>query len=461
MAETSRYAVIDIETTGGAAGRGRITEVAIFVLEGGAIVDEFVSLINPEQTIPPYITRLTGITNEMVAGAPRFYEVARKIVEITSNAIFVAHNAPFDYNFIRKEFESLGYDYTREVLCTVRLSRKVIPGHATYSLGSLCRDLGIPLSERHRAGGDARATALLLLHLFDKQGYEIKAQDELDIKGLHPALSLDAIRGLPHKSGVYYFHNPQGDVIYVGKSKNIYQRVLSHLSAKGKRSVNVKSQLTGITCEETGSELLALLKEQDEIKRLKPLFNRAGRRMRFNWGLYNYADRAGYERFFIQRVNGSGQPLDAYASREEARAALYRLADQYGLCQRLSGLEERAGTCFNYSIKKCNGACGGLEPPLEYNLRAAKLKSTLTLGSSNFVLFDAGRVRNESSFVWVEKNGLRGYGWIDKETVIQDPSQLENYIAGGSDNSDTRRIVRIWVRTKMTSKMKLVHYTQD
>ncbi len=458
MAETSRYAVVDIETTGGVAGRGRITEVAIIVLENGVIVDEFVSLINPEQAIPPYITRLTGITNEMTAGAPRFYEVARKIVEITNDAIFVAHNAAFDYNFIRKEFESLGYDYTREVLCTVRLSRKIIPGHATYSLGSLCRDLGIPLSERHRAGGDARATALLLLHLFEKHGFEIKVQDELDVKGLHPALSLDAIRTLPHKSGVYYFHNQQGDVIYVGKSKNIYRRVLSHLSAKGKRSLTVKSQLTEITCQETGSELLALLKEQDEIKRLKPLFNRAGRRTRFNWGLYNYMDRSGYERFFVQRVNGTMQPLDAFASREEARVALYRLAGENGLCHRLAGLEDKEGTCFNFSIKQCKGACGGFESPAEYNLRAAKLKTALALGSSNFVLFDTGRVRNESSFVWVEKNVLRGYGWIDSETVIQYPSQLENYIAGGCDNSDTRRIVRTWVRTRMTGKMKLMQY---
>jgi DNA polymerase III subunit epsilon len=155
------YAIIDIETTGGSPKTERITEIAIFIHDGIRVVNEFVSLVNPQKDIPYFITNLTGITNEMVANAPKFYEIARTIVEMTENCIFVAHNAPFDYGFVREEFLSLGFDYERERLCTVRLSRKLIPGKRSYSLGNLCSDLGIHLNNRHRAAGDALATVKL------------------------------------------------------------------------------------------------------------------------------------------------------------------------------------------------------------------------------------------------------------------------------------------------------------
>ena len=199
-----RYAVIDIETTGGKAGIGRITEIAIYVLQGNIIVEEFTSLVNPECVIPPYISNLTGITNQMVENAPRFFEIARKVVEITEDTIFVAHNAPFDYNFVKKEFEALGYNYERDVLCTVRLSRKILPGHKSYSLGNICADLNIPLSDRHRAGGDAHATALLLQYLINKQGDYILAEDDVDLRGIHPDLDLKKVRKLPEEPGIYF-----------------------------------------------------------------------------------------------------------------------------------------------------------------------------------------------------------------------------------------------------------------
>ena len=153
-----KYAVCDIETTGGNNRAGKITEIAIFLLEDGKIIDEFSSLINPERPIPPFITQLTGITDAMVEDAPKFYEVAARIVEITKDAVFVAHNVSFDYNFIVTEFARLGYVFQRDKFCTLANSRKLIPGHASYSLGNLCADLNIQLIDRHRATGDARAT---------------------------------------------------------------------------------------------------------------------------------------------------------------------------------------------------------------------------------------------------------------------------------------------------------------
>jgi len=163
------YAVVDVETTGGSYQNARLTEIAIYLFDGNEIIDEYTTLINPEQPIPFMITRLTGITDEMVADAPKFYEVAKKIVEITEGAIFVGHNVSFDYNFLRHEFKSLGYNYKRQTICTVRMSRKIIPGYASYSLGKLCNSLGIELFNRHRAAGDALATTYLLKLLRGKR----------------------------------------------------------------------------------------------------------------------------------------------------------------------------------------------------------------------------------------------------------------------------------------------------
>jgi len=162
------YAILDIETTGGSPKKERITEIAVYIHDGKKVVDEFTSLINPEKNIPPFITGLTGISNEMVADAPRFYEIARKIVEITEDKTLVGHNVSFDYRFIRQEFANLGYEYRRNSICTVQLSRKLLPGHKSYSLGKLCSNLDIHIKDRHRASGDAYATVKLFELLLEK-----------------------------------------------------------------------------------------------------------------------------------------------------------------------------------------------------------------------------------------------------------------------------------------------------
>ncbi|HAN76645.1 MAG TPA: exonuclease, partial [Bacteroidales bacterium] len=197
------YTVIDIETTGGSPKSDRITEIAIFVFDGEKIIDQFVSLVNPEKTLEPFITRLTGITNEMLVGAPKFYEIAKQIVEITDNRIFVAHNANFDYNFIKTEFANLGFDFKRQTVDTVRLARILIPGRRSYSLGNICADLGIPINGRHRAAGDAEATTKLfeiLLNLDGKKKPLISEMAALKFDGMNPDFNLDIIKNLPEKT---------------------------------------------------------------------------------------------------------------------------------------------------------------------------------------------------------------------------------------------------------------------
>ena len=241
------YVIVDIETTGGNAKNGKITEIAIYKHDGEKLIDEFVSLVNPECYIPPYITGLTGITNEMVENSPTFYQIAKQIVEICDGATFVAHNAAFDYGFIQAEFKALGFDFVKETICTVKLSRKLLPGYDSYSLGNLCQELGISISARHRAAGDAFATVALFELLIQKNGGFILPENpysKFSVEELHPNLTLNFIKSLPEEVGVYYFHNDVGEVIYVGKSTNIKRRVLTHLvNPKTKKGIEMKRKI--------------------------------------------------------------------------------------------------------------------------------------------------------------------------------------------------------------------------
>ena len=290
------YAVIDIETTGGNARFEKITEIAVLLHDGEKITEEFSTLINPEKSIPPFISRLTGITDEMVAGAPRFFEVARKLVELTEGKIIVAHNAQFDYGFIREEFRTLGFTFNRNTLCTVKLSRKLIPGHRSYSLGNICEKLGIENEARHRAAGDALATSKLfdLLIARDEHGVIRKnVHNDPSLLKLPPNLSRQDVDNLPEETGVYYFHDAAGNIIYIGKSKNIRKRALSHFAEKEHpKSLSMKTEIAGITYEITGSELVALLLESDEIKKHKPRYNRRQRESYFQWGIFKEIGRA-------------------------------------------------------------------------------------------------------------------------------------------------------------------------
>ncbi len=271
------YSIVDIETTGGSPQYEKITEIAIYIHDGEKITDQFSTLINPEKNIPYYITGLTGISNEMVEGSPKFYEVAKKIIELTENKIFVAHNVNFDYNFVRSEFNSLGFNFKRELLCTVKLSRKLIPGKKSYSLGNLCDDLGIHINDRHRASGDALATVKLFELLLDINRQKgINGINQNDYGVLHPNLDKSKILILPEETGVYYLYNDKQDVIYIGKSNNIKSRITTHLGpSKNKTSQKMRKEIADFSFEITGSELIALLLESEEIKKNKPIYNRA------------------------------------------------------------------------------------------------------------------------------------------------------------------------------------------
>lgn len=324
------YSIIDIETTGGHKNGNKITEIAIINFDGERILEEWSTLINPERKIPKAITYLTGIDNEMVADAPKFYEVAKKIVQMTEGNIFVAHNVFFDYNFIKHEFSDLGYVYQREKLCTVRLARKALPGHKSYSLGKIAADLGIKINGRHRAMGDVKATVELFKLILNNTPGSVS--DLVISEGkkisLPSKLSRDVYETIPHKAGVYYFFDESGELLYVGKAKDLKKRVSSHFrpDMKRKKDIELKNKIAHIDFKVMGSEMAALLYECHEIKKNRPPYNRAMNRKRFPYRLILDHRSTGESVIKLTKAVDVDSHM-TYASRmiaEKARDSLYR-----------------------------------------------------------------------------------------------------------------------------------------
>ncbi len=450
------YAIIDVETTGTGARFGKITEIAVYLHDGHGVVDEFVSLINPECNIPYFITRLTGISNEMVAHAPRFCEVAKRIVEITENAVFVAHNAAFDYGFIREEFLRLGYNYQRETLCTVKLSRALLPGMNSYSLGKLCEVLRISNNSRHRAAGDALATVKLFELLLQRKG-NMELQNVTKSKAAKNSLckeQWDILAGLPGETGVYYLHDHEQKLIYVGKSCNIRDRVHQHLlNTSTRRAREMKDRIKSVSFERTGSELLALLKESDEIKSLKPLYNRAQRRSLNVFGLYGEASDKGYLCLRIRKNTSREVPVVSFNGMSEAKEFLFRLTAEYELCQGLNGLYPGSGACFQHAIRQCHGACIGEEAVSDYNQRAQAAVQSLEFSTKNMVILDKGRDPGEYSVVMIENGKYMGYGFINEDISVQDPNQIRDFLVPAADNREIRRIIREYTNGNKVEKI--------
>ena len=453
------FAILDIETTGGSPKAEKITEIAIYFHDGKKIVDEWSTLLNPEKTIPYFITGLTGITNEMVANSPRFFEVAKEIVKRTENYTIVGHNVAFDYSFIKSEFKQLGFEYDRKTLCTVKLSRKILPGHKSYSLGKICADLGIKISDRHRAAGDALATVKLFELLLEQQNGDgdisLVSEPTGRYKNLNEYLKVEDIEGLPEECGTYYFFDENKQLIYIGKSKNIRHRILSHLgNTTTKKAMEMKKRIHSISFDLTGSELIALLKESGEIKQQKPKYNRAQKRSTFYWGLYTSKDEYGYITFRLQKISETpDDPVTTFNSLKEAREALTRMVEKNWLCQKLSGLYQTDGACFHHSIRQCNGACIQAEAVSSYNKRIESLLGSLKLDRGNVLIIDSGRSKDERSVVRIEKGMYMGYGYISINEAYLGIEQMLDCIQPGLDNRDIRQILKSWLKENKVEKM--------
>ncbi len=453
------YAIVDIETTGHGQKGQKITEISALIFDGKKVVDEFTSLVNPEQNIPTFITNLTGITNAMVRNAPKFYEIAKKVEDITRDTIFVAHNVNFDYNIIHAEFKSLGFDFKRKKLCTVRLTRKIIPGLPSYSLGNICTAEKIPINGRHRAKGDAEATAELFRRLLLRDD-NFTINSFLNPKSrqatLPPLLDKIVVDKLPETFGVYYFKNLAKEVIYVGKANNIKQRVISHFYDKKKKEQNMCLETADISFVKTGSELLALLLESSEIKHIYPKFNRAQRRAGEAIGLFSYEDQKGIIHLAYNRLKLAPNAIMKYYSVAECRTHLESLCAEFELCPKYCHLQTNVSSCFHYQLKECKGICCDKESVEEYNKRVKAAINSVGIGAENLVIKETGRTKNEVGFALVLDGIYKGIGYVDvsQDESLKNPEDYQFFVEPKKDNRDVQRIITSYLKKK--EKLKTI-----
>ncbi|WP_040281577.1 exonuclease domain-containing protein [Psychroserpens damuponensis] len=437
------YTIIDVETT----GRGnRITEISVFKYDGNCVIDEFTTLVNPQSDIPFHITALTGIDNEMVSNAPVFEDVAQHILDITEDSIFVAHNVNFDYNVIGGEFKRLGIDFRRKKLCTVRLSRKLLPGHKSYSLGKLCKALSIDLVGRHRARGDAEATVVLFELLLKQPNASEAFSDFLNKNSrestLPPNLSKETFETLPNSPGIYYFKDKKGTIIYIGKAKDIKKRVLSHFYSKTKKSLDMVRETRDIDFELSGSELIALLMEDAAIKQNFPIYNKVAKRTIQSYSIFSYEDRNGIIHLAMNKGRLTPNPLVTFFNVRDVRLYMEKICSQFNLCPKYCHLQESVWECSHYNITNCKGICRNEESISDYNERVIEAIKAISEGKKDIILKEKGRAANEEAFIWIKNNVYLGYGFIDKQEQITHEEDLQHYLIKQKDNMDIQKILK-------------------
>jgi DNA polymerase III subunit epsilon len=442
------FAIIDTETTGGNPSKDRVMEIAVIIHNGTRVIEHFSTLINPESPIMPFVVALTGISNDMVKDAPTFQEVAEKIFQLTENKIFVAHNVRFDYGILRGEFKRIGIRFNRKQLCTVKLARQIIPGYKSYSLGKICRDLGIAVDSRHRAFGDAEATAQLFEKIVLNDRRELirsMLEEELQESIFPPNLSKELVDDLPEETGVYYFLDDKGKPLYIGKSRNIRKRVISHFSSdiEHERFMELKQKVCDINYELTGSELIAMILESNEIRRFFPPYNIAQRRKKYRYGIYQHTDECGFINLKIEMLKQDERPVIEFTNRKSANIVMRKFIEKYGLYPSLCGYGDSENTFP--------------EMPAEaYNLRVKSVTGKYFYKHPNFFIIGDGKSHHQQSVVWIEDHVYKGFGYFEAEYIENDIESLKEMVQPQYDDPDIHRIIRSWLGKK--TKDEIIAY---
>jgi DNA polymerase-3 subunit epsilon len=443
---------VDLETTGGNPAYHRITEVGIVRVQNGVLLEEWSSLVNPECPISPYIQAFTGISSEMVADAPLFGDLAETVLGKLHGAVFIAHNARFDYSFLRSEFRKLGIDFSAEVLCTVRLSRRLFPEHARHNLDAVMERHGLVCSARHRALGDAR----VLWDLWSKLQCETPG-DLLSNAAAHAMLSVPKLPAhlppgladeLPEMPGAYRFFGENDVLLYIGKSNSLRTRILTQLAdaREGSREEKLAADVRRVDWVQTAGELGAMLLESSWVRTQKPLYNRRLRNHVDSVTLRPAADASGF--VHMQRIDtlepgDLAQSFGVFHSEKDARKALTDIARAQQLCLKVLGLEESSGSCFALQVGKCRGACTGKEPLILHNMRAQMALSALKIKSWPFPGRIALRERAVGGFA---SDGTRGgeFHVLDQWMYLGSARSEEELAALSTRNADAAFDVDIY-----------------
>lgn len=413
-------------------------------------------MVNPECEIPFFITGLTGIDNHLVRNAPTLAEIAPRILDITQDCIFVAHSVNFDYNVIKNEFKALGFDFMRKKLCTVRLSRKLLPGYHSYSLGKLCSSLQIPLTDRHRARGDAHATVLLFQKLLRTEGADKVFKTFLNARSqeatLPPGLPRTVFEALPSKPGVYFFKNQKGEIIYVGKAINIRKRVLGHFYDKSDKEVRLCRETTDIDYELSGSEIIALLMESAAIKKHFPKYNSAQKRRIQPYGIFSYEDRNGILHLAFNKLKLAPNALITFYSVTDARLYLENICKEFNLCAKYCHLQENVSSCSHYRVPPCQGVCRDTETPMDYNLKVREAIHHMSSPDADIFIKEKGRTVDEDTIILLRKGEYKGYGFIPKNVPLDSYSDIEVFIQLEKNTMETQRLIQSYLLKNPTKE---------
>ena len=431
------YSIIDIETTGGKFNEEHIMEIAVYVFDGKTVVDQFITLVNPDAPIQQYVSKITGITQNMVLRSPKFYEIAKRIVKMTEDTVFVAHNVKFDYRVVQLEFERLGFEYHRKTLDTIDLCKELIPGLKTYGLESVCDALGISNTHRHRADGDARATVELFKILLEKDTNKLITKLSSSVEASenqHPFR--DLVRPLKNVTGVYYLHNAQGKVIYIGKSADMQNSINRHFLATNQQALKLQAEAASINIEETGNEAIALIKAFAELRRVKPKFNTGIITKFLHFGLF--AEKEGTNATFL-RINQVRQkaPEVYFKEKDEAyQFLLERLVESKTDAETILASKD-----FDYLkdfLKRYT------YKPERKDLPMAKLKQAV-LPAAKFLALGAGRHPNEKSAILVENYSVKGYFYYELNSVLENEAQFKKLLTPVSSHAYINGLVRHFI----------------
>lgn len=435
------YAIVDIETTGGYASANGITEIAIYIHDGNRVIKHFETLINPQQQIPHYITALTGINNMMVQDAPAFPDIAETIFTLLDGNIFIAHNVNFDYSFVNHQLKSAGFELNVKKLCTVRLGRKIFPGLPSYSLGNLCRSLELPIDNRHRAGGDAKATVKLFEHYLAHGAATTIDQMLKKTSGeqwLPMHLNKKDIVKLPLLPGVYYFHDVKNKIIYTGKAINIRKRVSSHFTHNDpdRKRQNFLRAIHKITYRECATELEAIVLESAEIKRLWPKYNVSQKQPQQRFALYMFEDGRGYLRLAIDKKKKHFPFLYSFNLLMEGQVMLKKMVEEFELDEKL---------CFIDKAPITERDLAFLEPPVKYNSKIKRALEALENQLPTFAVLDTGIKENEKLCLLVDKGSFWGMGYLPNNFTIQSADELKPLLVPYTDNDTIRNSIYSFV----------------
>lgn len=450
------YAVLDIETTGGKYNEEGITEIAIHKFDGHKVVDKFISLVNPEKDIQPFVVKLTGINSKMLRTAPKFHEVAKRIVEITEDTVLIAHNAQFDYRILRTEFRRLGYNFERKTLCTVELAEKLLPDAESYSLGKLVRSLGIAVSDRHRANGDALATMKLFKLLLDKDSDKsiLKSVVKAETLGELSPRQLDIIDNVPSETGVYYMHNKDGDIIFIGKSSNIKKRVNQHFTKSGNRARKLQKETKKVSFERTGSELAAQLKEYEELRRNKPKYNHRHKSSLFSHVIYKTVRPKAYTVLHIASANVVQENvITTFNSIHSAKNLMHEISLDFELCDKVNGSSKAKKTCGKYEEGQCHGACIKQEKIETYNARVQLAIEKYSINDKDIVIVDKGRDIGEYCAILIQKGQFKGLGFYNLNHQINNIHILQSLITPMNGDANTKHIIETYLRKRKVNKI--------